>query len=74
VDAAKVKPARLPPAQTAAAAGHRRLRPGPQRGSYVSVNIAAGEDRCTETQARTHGMLAPLDASTNPPVMVAHEN
>jgi hypothetical protein len=39
----------------------------------VTVTIAAAEDRPTETQARTHGMLAPLDTSINPPTTVANE-
>jgi len=44
-----------------------------ERRQCVTVTIAAGYDRCTETQARTHGMLAPLDTSTPLPAMVANE-
>jgi hypothetical protein len=58
-------PCRTQASAMATVAGERR--------QCVTVTIAAGYDRCTETQARTHGMLAPLDTSTPLPAMVANE-
>jgi hypothetical protein len=66
VDAVEVKPRPLAGSHTPAGRDRGGLRPWFGSGIRVTVTIRVDRRRSTETQARTHGMLAPRHTSNDP--------